>query len=311
MSLFDADIWRERMDERWFESGVAIADKGDVDLVSIEDEAVTAHVTGSAGDLYVVELRAPAGEGSCTCPGFEKFGACKHQAAVVAAVNNLDATAFRELQSRINQIRDSLSLESRENLIGLIIDLAKKNPNVMQALKQEEEINSSHFALDSDTLNKIIKNIENKNAETSVGSKNLKDELESNILELEKLLADISPPPLGHNHPPDSVEEEYSEFVKQIRQSQIAVSSIKNELSMPTPDTITIAKAGQKLHIASNWLGKKVNLAADEASKTVGKAAAVALIGLSTVSLAKWEVIAQKIASAAQAVIAWVASTIA
>jgi len=69
MSLFDQESWRERMDERWFDTGVAMAEKGDVDLVAIEDEKVTAHVTGSVGDLYVVELRAPNGEGSCTCPG--------------------------------------------------------------------------------------------------------------------------------------------------------------------------------------------------------------------------------------------------
>ena len=64
MSLFDTDTWRERMDERWFDTGAAMAEAGAVDLVSIEDEKVTAHVTGSVGDLYVVELRAPAGEGS-------------------------------------------------------------------------------------------------------------------------------------------------------------------------------------------------------------------------------------------------------
>ena len=37
-----------------------MAEAGAVDLVAIEDEKVTAHVTGSVGDLYVVQLWAPA-----------------------------------------------------------------------------------------------------------------------------------------------------------------------------------------------------------------------------------------------------------
>jgi uncharacterized Zn finger protein len=100
--LFDTDAWRERMDERWFDTGAAMAEAGAVDLVSIEDdEKVTAHVTGSVGDLYVVQLRAPAGEGACTCPGFEKFGACKHQAAVVTAANAADLSKVRDRMAKL------------------------------------------------------------------------------------------------------------------------------------------------------------------------------------------------------------------
>lgn len=135
MSLFDTDTWRERMDERWFESGVAIAEKGDVDLVSVEDEAVTAHVTGSAGDLYVVELRSPAGEGRCDCPGFEKFGACKHQAAVVVAANGLDEPGLQAVRDRMARLRDGLALDSREALVERLIDLARRNPKVLVTLE--------------------------------------------------------------------------------------------------------------------------------------------------------------------------------
>lgn len=132
MSLFDQDAWRERMDERWFDTGVAMAEKGDVDLVAIEDEKVTAHVTGSVGDLYVVELRAPAGEGSCTCPGFEKFGACKHQAAVVTAANAADLTKVRE---RMAQLRDGLALDSKDALVERLAELARVQPAVLAALE--------------------------------------------------------------------------------------------------------------------------------------------------------------------------------
>ena len=135
MSLFDIETWRERMDERWFESGVAIAEKGDVDLVSIEDDAVTAHVTGSAGDIYVVELRSPAGEGRCDCPGFEKFGACKHQAAVVCATNALDEPGLAAVRGRMARLRDGLALDSREALVERLVELARRDPKVLSVME--------------------------------------------------------------------------------------------------------------------------------------------------------------------------------
>jgi len=130
--LFDTDTWRERMDERWFDTGAAMAEAGAVDLVSFEDEKVTAHVTGSVGDLYVVQLRAPAGEGACTCPGFEKFGACKHQAAVVTAANAADPAKIRE---RMAKLRDGLGLDSKDALIERLAELARLQPAVLAALE--------------------------------------------------------------------------------------------------------------------------------------------------------------------------------
>lgn len=132
MSLFDVESWKERMDERWFDTGAAMAEAGAVDLVSIEDEKVTAHVTGSVGDLYVVELRAPAGEGSCTCPGFEKFGACKHQAAVVTAANTADLAKVRE---RMAKLRDGLALDTKDALVERLAELARVQPAVLAALE--------------------------------------------------------------------------------------------------------------------------------------------------------------------------------
>jgi len=132
--LFDMGAWRERMDERWFESGVQLAESGAVDLVAVEDDVVTAHVKG--GDLYVVTLRAPDGEGACSCPGFEKFGACKHQAAVVAAANLLDATGLQYVRDRLAKLRDGLALDSREALIERIVDLAKQDPAVLARLER-------------------------------------------------------------------------------------------------------------------------------------------------------------------------------
>ena len=131
--LFDESAWRGRMEGHWFESGVQLAEAGKVDLVAIEDDAVTAQVTG--GEVYVVTLRAPDGEGACTCPGFEKFGACKHQAAVVVAANLLDGTGRGYVRDRLAKVRDGLALESKDALIERIVELAKRDPKVLAALE--------------------------------------------------------------------------------------------------------------------------------------------------------------------------------
>ena len=130
--LFDTDSWKERMDERWFDTGVAMAGQGDVDLVAIDEDVVTAHVTGSQGDLYIVELRAPAGEGTCTCEGFRKFGGCKHQAATVTAANSEGPIKIRE---RMARLRDGLALDSKDALVERLAELARRDPKLLASLE--------------------------------------------------------------------------------------------------------------------------------------------------------------------------------
>ncbi|HWW25450.1 MAG TPA: hypothetical protein VNZ85_06085, partial [Caulobacter sp.] len=66
---------------------------------------------------------------------FEKFGACKHQAALVAATNLLDATGRGYVRERLARLRDGLSLESKDALIERIVELAKKDPKVLAGLE--------------------------------------------------------------------------------------------------------------------------------------------------------------------------------
>ncbi|HQR89080.1 MAG: hypothetical protein B7Z44_06875 [Caulobacter sp. 12-67-6] len=129
---FDLDAFRDRMSEGSFANGLDMATDGAVALVALEDEIVTAHVQG--GELYVVELRPPA-EGTCTCPGFDKFGACKHQVGVAAAVNALDIAGLQKAQGRMARLRDGLALESQEALIERLVELARRRPEVLAALE--------------------------------------------------------------------------------------------------------------------------------------------------------------------------------
>jgi len=134
---FDLAALRDRMSEGSFANGLALAEAGAVGLVAIEDDVVTAHVQG--GDLYVVQLRPPA-DGACTCPGFDKFGACKHQVAVAAVVETLDAAGLQAAQARMARLRDGLALESPEALIERLVDLALRRPDVLAALEGEQTL---------------------------------------------------------------------------------------------------------------------------------------------------------------------------
>lgn len=129
---FDLDAFRERMSEGSFANGLDLAQDGSVELIAVEDEVATAHVQG--GDLYIVELRPPA-DGTCTCPGFDKFGACKHQVGVAAAVNALDLTGLQKVQGRMARLRDGLALESQDALIERLVELARRRPDVLAALE--------------------------------------------------------------------------------------------------------------------------------------------------------------------------------
>ena len=129
---FDVEAFRDRMSEGSFANGLDMAAGGAVALVAIEDEIVTAHVQG--GELYVVELRPPA-EGTCTCPGFDKFGACKHQVGVAATVNALDVAGQQKAQGRMARLRDGLALESQDALIERLVELARRRPDVLAALE--------------------------------------------------------------------------------------------------------------------------------------------------------------------------------
>lgn len=133
---FDLEAFRDRMSEGSFANGLDMAADGAIQLVALEDEIVTAHVQG--GELYVVELRPPA-EGTCTCPGFDKFGACKHQVGVAAAVNALDTAGLQKAQGRMARLRDGLALESQEALIERLVELARRRPDVLAALEGDRE----------------------------------------------------------------------------------------------------------------------------------------------------------------------------
>ncbi len=72
---FDVDAYRERLGEKAFARHQNYLN-GEVTVLAIDGGGLVAHVEGSEGRSYVVEI----GEGGfdfCSCPAFEEAGVCK------------------------------------------------------------------------------------------------------------------------------------------------------------------------------------------------------------------------------------------
>jgi len=130
---FDIAAVRDFVGERPFAAGESYAAEGRVDLIAVEDDGLSAHVTGGE-DTYLVELRGWGGEGGCTCLAYDKFGPCKHMAAAALAFNAADPLDLAKVRGRLSRLRDGLDLDSKDELIARIIDLAKQHPVLLRAL---------------------------------------------------------------------------------------------------------------------------------------------------------------------------------
>lgn len=136
-TLFDLDALRQETGPKVFARGEAYAEQGYVEIVDVEDDAVLAHVEGN--DIYVVQLTPSAGAGVCTCPAFEDWAVCKHLVATAIVYNDLDPAQIRRAHGRIAKLRQGLGLEIREALIERLVDLARRQPQVLAALEGERE----------------------------------------------------------------------------------------------------------------------------------------------------------------------------
>jgi len=134
---FDLKVLREYTGPKVFARGEAYAEQGYVEIIDVEDDAVLAHVEGS--ETYVVEMTPSENAGLCTCPAFEDWGVCKHLVATAIVYNDLGPAEVRRAHGRITQLRQGLGMESREALIERLVELARRQPDVLAALEGERE----------------------------------------------------------------------------------------------------------------------------------------------------------------------------
>jgi uncharacterized Zn finger protein len=105
-----------------------------IHLLGMERERVFAHVLGSDGDVYCVEVEQDGDDliALCTCPHFTGGQRCKHIGAVMALVNE----PHRARPNPLADLRARLEAEDRQALVERIMKLAVLGPQSFATLTE-------------------------------------------------------------------------------------------------------------------------------------------------------------------------------
>ena len=130
---FDTEALRAVAGERAFARGEAYWQDGHVRILTIDPQRVLAQVAGSEDYRTEVTGRDMQIGGECSCRAFEDRGFCKHMVAVALAANALgdDAEAGA---GALGRVRDYLMQKSLDSLVGMIVDIAERDPALFRKL---------------------------------------------------------------------------------------------------------------------------------------------------------------------------------
>jgi uncharacterized Zn finger protein len=130
---FDTEALRDVAGAKVFARGAAYCEDGHVRILTIDPQRVLAQVTGTEDYRAEVTGRAKQIGGECSCRAFEDFGFCKHMVAVALAANAVgdDAEAGA---GALGRIRDYLKQKSVDSLVGMIVDIAERDPTLFRKL---------------------------------------------------------------------------------------------------------------------------------------------------------------------------------
>src|SRR5258705_917749 len=133
-SRFSIDALRDLAGDKVFARGEAYHRGGQVQILTIEPKRVLAQVAGT--EDYRTELTGSGRNigGHCSCPAFRDWGVCKHMVAVVLAANALGPDAEMEGAGVLSRIRDHLKQKSVDALVGMIMELAERDPALLRRL---------------------------------------------------------------------------------------------------------------------------------------------------------------------------------
>ena len=120
---------------------------------AIEPKRVLAQVAGT--EDYRTELTGRGRDigGHCSCPAFRDWGICKHMVAVALAANALGPDAEMEGAGVLSRIRDHLKQKSVDALVGMIMELAERDPALLRRL----DVAAAVVHADDGTLRKRLR----------------------------------------------------------------------------------------------------------------------------------------------------------
>ena len=152
-SRFSIDALRDLAGDKVFARGEAYHLDGQVQILAIEPKRVLAQVAGT--EDYRTELTGRGRDigGHCSCPAFRDWGVCKHMVAVALAANGLGPDAEMEGAGVLSRIRDHLKQKSVDALVGMIMELAERDPALLGRL----DVAAAVVHADDGTLRKRLR----------------------------------------------------------------------------------------------------------------------------------------------------------
>ena len=131
---FDLDALRSVAGETVFARGQDYHRKGQVTILSIEQNRVLARVSGTEDYRTVLTGRGKKIGGECSCPAFEDWGFCKHMVATALAANDGGETAADDAGA-LSRIRRHLQKKTAGALVEMIIGLAERDTELFRTLE--------------------------------------------------------------------------------------------------------------------------------------------------------------------------------
>ncbi|HEY1425288.1 MAG TPA: hypothetical protein VGF50_01325 [Caulobacteraceae bacterium] len=126
---------------------------------------------------------------------------------------------------------------------------------------------------------------------------------------LETAVAELRHVGMGHNRPPEGLEEVQAVPPEQLDIIAGEIAVVRAEIAEPEPNALAIAKAGRNFREVGNWLGAKLGMMVDEAVKTYGKGVgAAALAGTALAVGIGQHALLAALAQAVHAIAVWAAS---
>lgn len=131
----------------------------------------------------------------------------------------------------------------------------------------------------ADDIEKIIKNLENGFTPEygDVTDTSGRRSINSDIENLLQALPSNFPVGIGHNNPPLDDESTPNDVITEIYD---AANIVKIEISQHTPNALETARATSRLWRAAEWIGKKLDIAAEGFAKEFGGTAGKVVAGL-------------------------------
>ncbi len=130
---FDPAALRHLAGDAVFLRGEDYVRSGRVELLSDDGSCVRARVVGT--EVYRATLRGCGRkfDGECSCPAFADYGFCKHLVATALAANAAGEEG-EAVPDRIGAIRTHLRAQGVDRLAEMILDLAERDPALLDRL---------------------------------------------------------------------------------------------------------------------------------------------------------------------------------